>query len=310
MKDDTERLNDTTAYMQAQLSPQNYAEVMTLLAGKPVATVSQAISVGNANPLNKKARRAKRSAMLLAYLLIQDPAMRTNELQRLKALPEDSEDSLLAEVKSWFTLNAISPALVAISAETNIRRMPKWNNVNFDAAHAVRGVYHADKPFNCYNGCVFWAFQAGAISKRYLWNKLQGKDGNAFYPTYSAVGWDVLMEFAGDGTITRDTFAGGDIIVPAGMTVYFETPAKVFGHVALSLGDGRVISQNSVLAPPSEINKLSPAEQVEFMKMAHAETHIVSIRSMVNAYFNGQNGYNRLNASLGSFWSTVQPDER
>jgi len=33
------------------------------------------------------------------------------------------------------------------------------------------------------------------------------------------------------------------VVVPVGRTVYFETPAKVFGHVALSLGDGRCISQ-------------------------------------------------------------------
>ncbi len=310
MKTAQERLNDTKVYLQAKLSAQDYAEVLTLLNGKSVATVSSAISVGNSNPFQKTARRAKRGAMLLAHLLIDDQTMRTAELLRLKGLSESSEDKLLNEVKSWFTRNAISPDFVASHAKNTIDKMPNWNNQNIDASDAVRGVFDKGKTFNCYNGCVFWAFQAGVISKRYLWNKLQGKDGNTFYPTYSAVGWDILMEFAPDGTVTRDVFARGDIIVPAGMTVYFETPSKVFGHVALSLGDGNVISQNSVLAPPSEIAKLSAGEQVEFMKMAHAETHIVSIRSMVDAYFNGANGYIRLNVSFGPFWSTILPAER
>jgi len=310
LKTAQQRLNDTTNYLQSKLSPTNYNEVMTLLVGVNVPTVSQALSVGNSNPLHKKARRAKRGAMLLAYLLIDNPGMKTIELARLKALPEGSEENLLAEVRSWFTLNAISPPLVALNAQNNIHRMPKWDNCNFNAEHAVRGVYHNDKPFNCYNACVFWAFQAGAISKRYLWNYLQGSDGTHYYPIYSAVGWDVLMKFAVDGTVTQDNFNGGEIVLPAGMTVYFETPTKVFGHVALSLGDGRVISQNSVAILPASFAHLSPNEQTQFTKMAHAETHIVSIRNMVGVKFNGPNGYSRLNVSLGPFWSTVLPNRR
>ena len=69
--------------------------------------------------------------------------------------------------------------------------------------------------------------------------------------------------------------------MPAGMTVYFQTPTKVFGHVACSLGDGSVISQNSVNIGDSAINRLTGTLKVEFDKMANAVTHIVPIRDML-----------------------------
>ena len=87
--------------------------------------------------------------------------------------------------------------------------MPKWNNVNYEAATAVRGVYNPGTPFNCYNAIVFWAFQAGAISKRYLWNKLQGTNGDAFFPIYSQVGWTTLF----DHETRVDTIGSGPRVV-------------------------------------------------------------------------------------------------
>ena len=200
--------------------------------------------------------------------------------------------------------------MVAKHAKANIGKMPKWDNVNFMATDAVRGVYRADKPFNCYNGCVFWAFQAGAISKRYLWNKLQGTDGNQFFPRYSQVGWDTIIEHDNHKALIRDTSNGGPVIVPAGRTVYFETPVKVFGHVACSLGDGNVISQNSVNIGENEMGRVDPQWKGEFTKMANAVTHIVPIRALLTHYFNPDHGYRSVQVSNGAFWDPILITER
>ena len=311
MKTAAERLDDTKSYLSNHITPAQFNEVMNRLGATPnKQAISDALSIGHANPLNTAGRRAKRAAMLLALLFIEDAGNRTQEVARIKNLGEGNEQALIVEIKSWFTLPGITPEMVANSAVANVGRMAKWNNVNFDAANAVRGVYHAHQPFNCYNGCVFWAFQAGAISKRYIWNKLQGKDGQQFFPTYSQVGWTNIVEFGPDGTATKDTSGGGAVIVPAGMTVYFQTPAKVFGHVACSLGDGRVISQNSVFIGDAALNLLPPLVKAEFEKMANAVTHIVTIRDMLTQYFNPKNGYKTLQVSNGAFWDPIPADER
>ncbi len=311
MKNAAERLADTKVYLSNHLTPAQYNEVMNLLSASPIkATISDALSIGHSNAFNSGGRRAKRCLMLLALLLIEDPGKRAGEVARIKNLPEGSEAPLIAEIKSWFTFPGITPAMVAMHAKNTIRKMPKWNNVNYEAADAVRGVYHVNKPFNCYNGCVFWAFQAGAISKRYLWNKLQGKDGNHFFPIYSQVGWDKIIEYGPTKNLIRDDSGGGAVIIPAGMTVYFQTPTKVFGHVACSLGDGSVISQNSVNIGDTALRALAGQVKIEFEKMANAITHIVSIREMLTQYFNPDHGYQSLQISQGAFWDPIAANER
>ena len=311
MKTDAERLADTKNYLSNHITPGQYNEIQNLFAAAPnKAAISAALSIGNSNPFNSGGRRAKRSLMLLALLLIDDAAQSAAEVNRIKNLPEGSEGPLIAEIKSWFTLPGIQPAMVAMHAQNNIGRMPKWNNVNYEAADAVRGVYRTDKTFNCYNACIFWAFQAGAISKRYLWNELQGKDGNAFFPTYSRVGWSTIVEHGDQQQLVRDDSNGGAVIVPAGMTVYFETPTKVFGHVACSLGDGRVISQNSVNIGDNALRQLAGPLHVEFEKMANAITHIVPIRDMLTQYFNPAHGYRSVQISNGAFWDPIPANKR
>jgi hypothetical protein len=312
MKTAAERLIDTKNYMMSALLPGQYNEVFSKLQTAPNQTaISDALSIGQHDPVTKAARRAKRSLMLLALLYINDQALRNGEVARVKNLAEGSEQPLIEEIKSWFVLPGVTEAMVANHAKTNIDKMPKWHNVNYEAPDAIRGVYRIDKPFNCYNGCVFWAFQAGAISKRYLWNKLQGKDGNAFFPIYSQVGWDTVIDHDGQRNLIRDTSNGGEVIVPAGRTVYFETPVKVFGHVACSLGDGTVISQNSVNIGDTAIAGLAPPSlRAEFSKMANAVTHIVSIRAMLTHYFNPEHGYKSLKTGSNAFWENVPIGER
>lgn len=311
MKNAADRLADTKAYLSTKITPAQYNEVLNLLnAAINQNAISDALSIGHSNPLNTSGRRAKRCLMLLALLLIEDNGKRTGEVARIKNLPEGAEGPLVDEIKSWFIVPGVTPDRVAIHAKTNIAKMPKWNNVNFEAADASRGVYNVHKPFNCYNGCIFWAFQAGAISKRYLWNKLQGKDGNTFFPIYSQVGWDTVITYGPTGNVIKDDYNGGPVVVNAGMTVYFETPSKVFGHVACSLGDGTVISQNSVNIGDTAIGLLQGQVKIEFEKMAHAVTHIVSIRDMLTQYFNPAHGYKTLQITKGAFWDPIAANER
>lgn len=312
MKTAAERLTDTKNYLTSVLMPGQYNEVFAKLqTATNQGAISDALSIGHNDPVTKSARRAKRALMLLALLYINDQAMRNTEVTRVKNLGEGAEQPLIDEIKSWFIIPGITEAMVASSAKTNIDRMPKWHNVNYEAPDAIRGVYRIDKPFNCYNGCVFWAFQAGAISKRYLWNKLYGKDGNTFFPIYSQVGWDTVIDYDGQKRLIKDDSNGGEVIVPAGRTVYFETPVKVFGHVACSLGDGTVISQNSVNIGDTAIAALTPQSlKDEFNKMANAVTHIVSIRAMLTHYFNTEHGYKTLKVGSFAFWEQVPTAER
>jgi hypothetical protein len=309
MKTSAERMTDTLNYLQTKITPPQFQEVQTLLRTASNQTaISDALSIGHSNPFNTTGRRAKRCLMLLALLLIEDAGKRTGEVARVKDLPEGSEQPLVSEIKSWFTLPGINPVQVSMHAKANINRMPKWNNINYEAADAIRGVYRQDKPFNCYNACVFWAFQAGAISKRFLWNKLQGADGNAFFPIFSRIGWDTIVEYTGT-TLVKDDYGGDEMTVPAGMTVYFETPSKVFGHVACSLGDGTVISQNSVL-PAIGMKDLDPKWAAEVDKMTQAITHIISIRYLMHLHFHPTNAYPRVKVTNGGFWEAFPASER
>jgi hypothetical protein len=309
MKTDAERLTDTLNYLQNTVLPPQFTEIQSLLRAAPnQAAISQALSIGHSNPLNTAGRRAKRVLMLLALLLINDPGLRTAEVARIKNLPEGSDRPLIDEIKSWFNIPGINAAYVANHAKTNIGKMPKWNNVNFEPEDAVRGVYKIDRPFNCYNACVFWAFQAGAISKRFLFNYLKNKNGNDFFPIYSRIGWDTIVEYNGT-TLVKDDSHGGEVTVPAGMTVYFETPSKVFGHVACSLGDGTVISQNSVI-PAIGLKNLDPHWAAEVHKMTEAITHIISIRYLMTLHFHPTNAYPKVKITNGAFWDAFPLNER
>jgi hypothetical protein len=309
MKTDAERLTDTLNYLQNIVLPPQFNEIQNLLRATPnQAAISQALSIGHNNPFNTADRRAKRVLMLLALLLINDPVLRTAEVARIKNLPEGSERPLIDEIKSWFNIPGIDAAYVANQAKTNIGRMPKWNNVNFEPEDAIRGVYKVDRPFNCYNACVFWAFQAGAISKRFLFNYLKDKNGNDFFPIYSRVGWATIVEYNGT-TLVKDISNGGEVIMPAGVTVYFETPSKVFGHVACSLGDGTVISQNSVI-PAIGLQNLDPHWAAEVHKMTKAITHIISIRYLMALHFHPTNAYPKVKVTNGAFWEAFPLNER
>lgn len=266
------RLNDTLAYMKTKLTSLQYDEVTRLLGSRNLGTlalsnnddISKEMSLGHKNPFKKESRRAKRSLILLAMLFITDPIRMQAEIARIKLLPDSNETALVAKMQSWFTRAGVTGQEIADHAQRIKESMPNWANQNYFAWNAVRGSIDKTVGFNCYNACVFWAFQAGAISLRYMYNKLADFDGNKFYDTFFAGGSETVIEYRTiKGTnengleekdpskwrseVISDRSRGGEVTVPAGVTIYFDQePNKKFGHIACSLGDGTVISQNHV----------------------------------------------------------------
>jgi hypothetical protein len=311
-----ERVNDTLAYVREKAAD-TVLEVESRLGDlspDQLRELGEALSIGHKNPLNKQARRAKRAAMLATRLFLRDPGNRDTEMGRLKNLPESSEADLLAEYRSWFAREGITGDQVARLAVQNIHLMPNWNNLQIKAAHAVRGKYNKGKAheFNCYNAVVFWAFQAGAISRRFLWNEWEGKDGNQSYPIFSKCGWTTEIQYeatpGGKATLLRDNFSGGECRIASGLAVYYVTPSKVFGHVALSIGGGEIISQNAVL--PRCPNKIEPRYRQAMDKMMVGETHIISVRNFMDIHYHPENAYFEVRRTNTPFWEPYALGER
>ena len=163
LKSKDERLNDTLDYIQIKLSAVDAQEVedkVQALSANQQSNIGSFISLGatgssTERTTNREARRAKRALMLVTKLFLTNLGFLAEEITRIKSLPETSEINLLAELKSWFTLPAVTPGMVADVAESNILLMPTWNNQNMSPT-PVRG--HWDntfaKSFNCYNAAV------------------------------------------------------------------------------------------------------------------------------------------------------------
>jgi hypothetical protein len=308
-----ERLQDTLDYIETFV-PETLEEVQARLIDLPVGerkTLSGLLSLGESSQPGKQGRRAKRALLLATYLFLKDPGNRTTELARVKTLSALNEANLLAEYRSWFAKGAVTGRACSDLAVQTMARMPKWNNLQIKSAKAVRGEYSKDHEFNCYNGVVFWAFQAGAISRRFLWNYWEGKDGNQAFPIFSKCGWVTEMEYAPTpGTPTRimDNSNGGEFAVDAGLAVYYETPTKVFGHVALSLGGGRIISQNAVA--PNRPAKIKAEYTLALDQMRNAVTHIISIRNFMDIHYYPENTYFKLKRTTTPFWEAYPHPER
>lgn len=341
LKSKNERLTDTLDYIQAKLSEVDSQEVEAKMQPLSEAQQSQlgaflslgATGTSTNRTANREVRRAKRALMLVTKLFLTNLPYLAEEIIRIKALPETSEANLLAELRSWFILPGVTPGMVADVAEENILLMPTWNNQNMNPT-SVRGHWDTTfaKSFNCYNAIVYWAFQAGAISRRFLFNKLHGNDGNHFFPIFSTCGWVTKREYTpgvrlipltieeqmatqeGKGppppppTLSINTFANEAWVVPKGMAVYYVTPSKVFGHVALSLGDGRIISQNSVL--PAYPGEIRDQDRLAVTQMQQAITHIISIKSFAAIHYSPMNNYWKIQHTATGFWEAFLPAER
>ena len=322
MKTNDERLQDVLGYIAEKLTAANATEISNIINIKTQAqqkTLGGLLSLGATGTATQRTqdrqeRRAKRALLLMANLFINNLVHRQGEIARIKALPENSEANLLSELSSWFTLPNITPGMVADNAATNIARMPNWQNININPALSVRGFYAkgANYEFNCYNAVVFWAFQAGAISRRFLWNKLHEKDGNAFFPIFSRCGWTTNIEYSFASNppreVTHDYKNTDTWDIPKGMAVYYVTPHKKFGHVALSLGNGKIISQNAVI--PAKRELIKPEDTDAVAKMNSAITHVISIKNFWDIHYHPENGYHKLQHTTRPFWEAFPAAER
>ncbi len=314
-KDWEERLSDTLSYIEAK-AKDTLAEVQKEYKAqfkddKAREALSGELSIGHKDPRNKDARKAKRALILATKLFLDNKKYQKTELERVMALPEDSETDLLAEYLSWFAKDKVKGQDVAKLAVQNIGNMPKWNNLQVKAGKMVRGKYDKTHEFNCYNAVVFWAFQAGAISRRFLFNKWEGLDGNAAFPIFSKCGWTTVIKWeVKDGKppklIKGD--AEGEIDVPVGHAVYFVTPHKVFGHVAMSIGKGEIISQNSVI--PAKADLIDKKYKKALDEMTKSVTHIISIRNFIDIHYHLENGYFELAYTTTPFWEAYPLADR
>jgi hypothetical protein len=307
-----ERLQDTIDYIEKTV-PETLEEVVAKLIDLPVGerkTLSGHLHLGDNNPAGKQGRKAKRSLLLVTYLFLKSQVDRTTELNRVKLLSALNEAGLLDEYRSWFAKGAVTGKECSDLAMQTMHQMPNWDNIQIKASKAIRGVYAKDHKFNCYNGVVFWAFQAGAISRRFLWNYWEGKDGNQAFPIFSKCGWVTEMEYTKTRPSTQvmDSSGGGEFQIPAGLAVYYETPTKLFGHVALSLGGGKIISQNAVL--PARPQNIRPEYRGAMEQMQRAETHIISIRNFMDIHYFPENTYFTLKRTATPFWESYSLPER
>jgi hypothetical protein len=308
-KDWQERLTDTLNFIEEN-AKQTHDEVSKVLKAK-----FKELSVGawNSKSKEKEARRAKRALLLATRLFLTNKTYLKAEMERVLALPETSEKDLLAEYLSWFATDKVKPSAVAKLAVENIGSMPNWDNLQCRASKMVRGAYDKTHKFNCYNGVVFWAFQAGAISRRFLFNKWEGLDGQAAFPIFSKCGWTTVIKWKVDEkdksikTVT-DLSKGGEIDVPVGHAVYFVTPHKVFGHVAMSIGNGEIISQNAVT--PAKADKIEKRYKKALDQMNKAVTHVISIRNFIDIHYHPENGYFELQYTTKPFWEAYDLAER
>ena len=316
LKTANERLDEALLYIFQNLSAANSAEVMQstiALTSAQQKALGESLSLGSTGSsrqrtIERKERNAKRALLLVTTLFLENIAYRRAELERIKALPENVEGTFLDEINSWFTIPHVTPSMVADKAVAQIAHMPNWQNVNINPSLIVRGKYVKGvlHEFNCYNAVVFWAFQAGAISRRFIWNKIHGKDGNAFFPIFSACGWSTDIEYSYPGAgrppleVKHDFKDTDNWIIPKGMAVYYVTPHKLFGHVALSLGDGKIISQNAVI--PANGGAVLPEYRNAVDQMNRAITHIISIKHFWDIHYNPANGYNKLQHTTTAFW--------
>lgn len=320
-KSDQERIDDTLAYIKSKLELVDYNEVnskVNTMNDSQKKALSSAISIGSSGTkssereTNRENRRAKRAVLMATKLFLKNDVYLNQELTRVKALPETSDAQLLRELKSWFILPNATPESVADKAVEVIDQMPNWHNINIEPSQAVRGQISKQMKFNCYNAVIFWAFQGGAISRRFLWNKLHGKNGNEFFPIFEKCGWNTpihydinikpFKEFAHEYK-NQDSWD-----VPKGQTVYFVTPYKKFGHVALSLGEGKIISQNAVL--PANQSAIKPEDRDAVRKMNIAETHMLGIKNFWDIHYHPDNGYHKLQYTKKAFWLAYEASER
>jgi len=249
--------------------------------------ISQNISLGAYLFGNANQRHALRALLLCHQVFIANAVTRNLETAHVRqAHANTTAANLLPHLRSWFTVAAADANAVSLAATANRGAMPGWNNTPLQARGLVRGVM-PNYSFNCYNAVVFWAFQGGCISLRWIWNTWELAINNALQaaallPTPVAA----LPPLDGNG----------EHPVPPGHVVVMQRAANPLGHTVMSIGGGMAISlNNKAVLPAAANNEVTLAKQQHAAAAINdcnaARAHEISIRFLVQEYYPPVQGY-------------------
>jgi len=283
-KSPQQRLDDTLRYIHGKIGGTQCAEMRRLLVqnnNRNRDVLSQNISLGRHLSGNKEQRRARRALLLCYQLFIRDVGARQRHTAEAKTvISSSSEDELIQRIKSWFTLSNVSVDKVCATAKAVRQSMSVYTNNDIIPSKIFRG--ERNSPFNCYNAVVFWAFEAGAISLRWIYNNWKPRFMFGVQEQFPALCPNALIPFPALG-------AGGEYDIPPGHTIIMQRAGNPFGHTVMSIGHGMSISHNSKtqlaavanVGPPAKI----PHNLTALNECNTGRCHIVYTRFLTQAYY-------------------------
>lgn len=289
-KNAQQRINDTLLYIGNNVGVAEQAEVLAALpaAGTPAYNqISNNIRLGKHLFGNAQQRHALRALLLCHQAFITNAITRNTETAHVRqAHANTAPGNLLGHIRSWFTVAAANAIAVCAAASAQRALMPTWNNFSLQPRGLVRGVM-PNYSFNCYNALVFWAFQGGCISLRWIWNTWVPATTNplqaaALLPT-PVVALPLLDP-------------GGEHPVPQGHVVVMQRVANPLGHTVMSIGGGIAISQNNKAVLPGAANGEPTLAKQQHAAAAindcnNSRCHEISIRFLVQEYYPAVQGY-------------------
>lgn len=285
------RILDTLNYIQNNIGIAERNEVNNALPapGLPAYNqISQNISLGFHIGGDVNQRHALRALLLCHQVFITNVGVRNLETQNARqAHTNASQAALQQRIRSWFTLTNGNEANVCQLARANRAAMPLWNNNTLDFRNLVRGTM-PNQQFNCYNALVFWAFQGGAISLRWIWNQWYPAANNFALQTTALLPAPVAALPPLDGI--------GEHPVPQAHVVVMQRAGNPLGHTVMSIGNGLCISQNNkAMLPNAADGEATTAKQAHATAAINdcnnSRCHEISIRFLVGQYYPPAQGY-------------------
>ena len=303
-----ERLQDTLAYLGEHADRGQAMAVATLLGKKSPAeqeTISGVLSLKAPFEDTKGQRRAVRANVLLSQLFITTEFLRAISVTEIamEKLKSATEEQLCSRLKSWWVSPALTEADVCKAALDAYPDMPDWGNNPCDPARIQGRIGAYLEPLNCFSGVMYWAYRGGAISLNWLWNEwfeLEGRDADGCIR-------NAVMGLANARVWKQSDMVQGKYDIPAGHTVQFVNKIQgrgtPFGHVVLSLGGGRCLSQNRCdgFREADVEGGVPPADTQAVIRMRAGKTQNVAIRTLREGFYSEKEGYHTLH-SAPPFW--------
>jgi hypothetical protein len=302
-----DRRDQTLDFIEEKAGPGGRLKVQGWLANHPDRTaVSKAIGLGGIrgpmttwNPDETIRRKALRS-VLLAYLA-SDPVTLNDVPAAAAALKaefgRETEEDLEAQL-TWFLhydQTTVAQQVVQ-TARTHLNLLRTYENVQgWGRCLEWRRGGGAPNGFNCFSAVVWWAFQGGAISRRWL-------------RTYWA--HPLTHERCAELLKVDQAAAASAASVPPGLTTIFQQSGNVLGHTVLSIGAGRCVSHNSVspgAMPKEQREEANQDEGSVWYKMVAGIPHEITLVDLKKIY--APPGYD-LKAVPQPFWEYYPVVER